>query len=101
MQTELKAFSVEYGAKRPLTFRPPNIDTLEKQFLFDGMDEYVSKRVTKKQLESLSDESVYRLVEKFAIEVCKAESPTKNYGIKKAEVRYAILYRLQEIMKSE
>lgn len=86
-----EAFEIDYGAKRNLRFEPYVIDSYVREDFLAVIYGHVERNVTMSTAVKMEDARLYRLIEKTAISICKAYSPTKNYGIPKAEIRAAIL----------
>ncbi|MNN32736.1 hypothetical protein D3C81_1464670 [compost metagenome] len=62
------------------------------------MDEivaFVGREVNIQTYRNMDAVKKCRLIERLAILICKAESPTKLYGISKAEIRHGILQALE------
>jgi hypothetical protein len=88
-------FAIEYGASRPLKFKTYVIDSEEKEWFLDAVMEFVAVSVNIETADAMDEQNLYRLIEKISILVCKAESPTANYGITKPEVRSAVKYAIK------
>lgn len=84
-------FTVDYGAKRTLRFEPYVIDSYVREDFLSVIYGHVERNVVMSTAVKMEGARLYRLIEKTAISICKAYSPTKNYGITKAEIRAAIL----------
>ncbi|MFD0675289.1 MULTISPECIES: hypothetical protein [unclassified Paenibacillus] len=97
---DVKEYEIEYGASRPLKFRTYVIDSEDKEWFLDVIYEFVIANVNIDTAEKMDHAHYYRLVEKMAILLCKAESPTKNYGITKPEIRWAITYWIKSISEA-
>lgn len=59
----------------------------DQRYLRIQMENFAKWRVDYRVLDKLPDESWDRFYEKMTILICKEYSPTRNYGIKKAEVK--------------
>ncbi|NJJ38399.1 hypothetical protein [Paenibacillus apii] len=88
-------YTVEYGAKRPLRFSEYVVDSEDSEDLLDEIVAFVGREVNIDTYRKMDAVKKCRLIERLAILICKAESPTKLYGITKAEVRHAILQTLE------
>ncbi|NUU74251.1 hypothetical protein [Paenibacillus xylanilyticus] len=86
-----EAFTVDYGAKVPLKFEPYVIDSYVREDFLSVIYDHASRNIIMSTAVKMDDARLYRLIEKTAISICKSYSPTTNYGIKKAEIRAAIL----------
>ncbi|WJH30471.1 hypothetical protein N6H13_07450 [Paenibacillus sp. CC-CFT742] len=84
-------FTVDYGAKVPLKFEPYISDRYVREDFLSVIHDHVRRNIVMSTATKMDDTRLYRLIEKTAISICKEYSPTKNYGIKKAEIRAAIL----------
>ncbi|WP_418039197.1 hypothetical protein [Paenibacillus xylanilyticus] len=84
-------FEIDYGAKVPLKFQPYVNDSYVREDFLSVIYDHVRRNIVMSTAAKMDDAQLCRLIEKTAISICKAYSPTKNYGIKKAEIRAAIL----------
>ncbi|CDN45393.1 hypothetical protein [Paenibacillus sp. P22] len=89
---------IEYGAKRPLVFEDYDIRNHWRKALYIKIDDYIRGNVRADTLVGYDLAQRCRRIEKVAIEICKSYAPTRNYGIKKAEIRTAIdhIFKLME-----
>jgi hypothetical protein len=94
-------YEIEYGATRPLKFRSYVLDSELKEWFLDVVYEFIVTNVNIDTITKLDNDHYCRLLEKVAIMICKAESPTTNYGITKPELRSAIRYWFTEIPRVE
>ncbi|MBE1443895.1 hypothetical protein GGC63_003349 [Paenibacillus sp. OAS669] len=90
-------FEIDYGARRPLTFRHYVIDSEVKEWFLDAVGQYVAGHINIETVIKMDRAQFYRLVEKSAILLCRIYSPTAKYGITKAEVRSAVVYWIRSI----
>ncbi|UOK62854.1 hypothetical protein MT997_32775 [Paenibacillus sp. OVF10] len=84
-------FTVDYGAKVPLKFEPYSIDSYVREDFLSVIYDHASRNIIMSTAVKMDDTRLYRLIEKTTISICKEYSPTKNYGIRKSEIRAAIL----------
>lgn len=91
---ERSSFSIDYGASRPLDFQPYVIDSYEKEDLFDRIVSFVNCEMNIQTYKTMDAVKACKLIERIAIMFCKSEAPTQSYGVKKAEIRDAILQAL-------
>ncbi|MEK4061685.1 MULTISPECIES: hypothetical protein [unclassified Paenibacillus] len=91
----MEDYTIEYGAKRPLKFSEYVVDSLATEELLEEIVYFVGREVNVDTYRKMDAVKACRLIERLAIMVCKAESPTKLYGITKAQVRHAILMALE------
>lgn len=98
----MEEYSVDYGAKRPLKFTTYNPDCDEADEFFDFILEYVAARANgAEHLRNMTAVNMFKLIERFSTQICYEASPTKNYGIKKSEIRSVVRYALDHLMKEE
>lgn len=88
-------YTVDYGARQPLKIESYVVDSLATEELLDEIVYFVGREVNVDTYRKMDVIKACRLIERLAIMVCKAESPTKLYGITKAQVRHAILQALE------
>lgn len=88
-------YEVDYGAKRPLKFEEFLIDSPEVEQLFNDIVRFVGGWLNVSTFANLDIVGQCRLLEKTAIEACKALKPTRDYGISKAKVRDAIVQAIE------
>lgn len=88
-------YEVEYGAKRPLKFEEFVIECPEVGWLFDDIVDFVGRWLNVTTFANLDVIGQCRLLEKTAIEACKALKPTRDYGVSKAKVRDAIVKAIE------
>ncbi|WP_342437822.1 hypothetical protein NSS79_34115 [Paenibacillus sp. FSL L8-0436] len=91
----MEEYAIEYGAKRPLKFSEYVVDSLATAELLDEIIYFVGREVNVDTYRKMDVMKACRLIERLAIMVCKAESPTKLYGITKAQVRHAVIQALE------
>lgn len=84
-------FEISYGASRPLRFEPYVLDSYEREDFLTVIYNHVYRSFVMSTVVKLEEPRLCRLIEKATIEICKEHAPTKNFGIKKAEIRAAIL----------
>ncbi|GAS85657.1 hypothetical protein [Paenibacillus amylolyticus] len=84
-------FTVDYGAKVPLKFEPYAIDSYVREDFLSVIYDHAGRNIVMSTAVKMDDTRLCRLIEKTAISICKEYSPMKNYGIKKSEIRAAIL----------
>jgi hypothetical protein len=99
-----ETFEIDYGAKRPLKFEPYTVRNDEQDRFLGVIIEYVSRNVVMKTATAMDDVKLCRLIERISIELCKEHAPTKNYGIKKAEIRsvvFALINQQKERLRNE
>lgn len=93
-------WSIDYGAKRPLKFQTYAINSEEREWFFEVIYEFVVFHVNIETYNAMDEVKQCRLIEKIAIMLCKAESPTRKYDIKKAEIRSAIRYWIRSLSEA-
>lgn len=86
-----EAFEIDYGAKVPLRFEHYIVRSQAQDHFLGVIIEYVSRNVVMKTASAMDDVKLCRLIERISIGICKEYAPTKNYGIRKAEIRSVIL----------
>lgn len=85
--------------KRPLRFTPYVIDSDEKDDFLTVILEYVACRANNAEsLRKMEASAVFRLIERFATEICYEYSPKRTYGITKADIRSAVRHALDSLM---
>ncbi|MNC68669.1 hypothetical protein D3C75_1192970 [compost metagenome] len=91
----MREYTVDYGAKRPLGFSEYVVDSDESADLLDEIVAFVGLEVNIETYRSMDAVKKCCLIERLAILICKAESPTRLYGITKAEIRHGIVQALE------
>lgn len=92
---EAKGYAVNYGAKQPLKVEPYVVDSFETAELLDEIIYFVGREVNIDTYRKMDVAKACRLIQRFTILICKAESPTKLYGVRMAQVRHAVIQALE------
>lgn len=93
---------VQYAeGKRPLKLAPYVISDEWSASYLTRIIEFVVVNANKpKYLAQMEPAKFWALIERLATLFCRAESPTKNYGLTKAEIRGAIYFTIAGALKA-
>jgi hypothetical protein len=101
LNDEKTEFFVDYGAARRVRYKYVEFSSLtpEQQSLLFDLKSYVVGEVNATALRNMSDENVFKLVERLARSFCGMYSPKKSYGLDKSIIRIHILWILDELYR--
>jgi hypothetical protein len=92
---EANGYTVDYGAKQTLKVEPYVVDSLATEELLDEIIYFVGREVNVDTYRKMDVAKACRLIQRFTILLCKAESPTKLYGVRMPQVRHAVIQALE------
>jgi hypothetical protein len=103
LNDEKTEFLVDYGAARRARYKYVEFSSLtpEQQRLLFVLKSYVVGEVNATALLNMSDENIFKLVERLARSFCGMYSPKKSYGLDKSIIRIHILWILEELHYKE